>query len=76
MVPTAVRLSAQPAIIKIRRVVDALIILILAARDVCAFTTTTITTTTATHLYGFTALLLLLVEHPDKYTATIAPSSP
>jgi hypothetical protein len=63
MVPTVTRLSAQPAIVKIRRV-DALI-LILAA---------TTTTTTTSRLYAFTALLLL-VERADKYTA-IAPSSP
>jgi hypothetical protein len=62
MVPTATRLSAQPAIVKIRRV-DALIILliILGTRYVRAFTTTTATT----RLYGFTALLLLLVERVD-----------
>jgi hypothetical protein len=62
MVPTAASPSAQPAIVKIRRV-DALIPLIRAA-----------TTTTTTCLYAFTALLLL-VEGADKYTA-IAPSSP
>jgi hypothetical protein len=60
MVPTVTRLSAQPAIVKIRRV-DALI-LIRAA------------TTTTTRLYAFTALLLL-VDGANKYTA-IAPSSP
>ncbi len=62
MVPTAASPSAQPAIVKIRRV-DALILLILAA-----------TTTTTSRLYAFTALLLL-VERADKYTV-IAPSSP
>ncbi len=45
-------------------------VLILASRDVRAFTTTT----TTARLYCFTALLLL-VERADKYTA-IAPSSP
>ncbi len=63
MVPTVTRLSAQPAIVKIRRV-DALILIRVAT-----------TTTTTTCLYAFTALLLLLVEGADKYTA-IAPSSP
>ncbi len=74
MLPTAARLSAQPAIVKIRRV-DALILIliILAARDVRAFTTTTTTTTTTTRLYGFTTLLLLLVERADKYTAIAPP---
>jgi hypothetical protein len=60
MVPTVTRLSAQPAIVKIRRV-DALILLLAA-------------TTTTTRLYASTALLLL-VDCADKYTA-IAPSSP
>jgi hypothetical protein len=64
MVPTAVRLSAQPAIVKIRRV-DALILLLFLAAT---------TTTTTTCLYAFNALLLR-VERADKYTA-IAPSSP
>ncbi len=63
MVPTVTRLSAQPAIVKIRRV-DALILIPRAAT----------TTTTTTRLYAFTELLLL-VEGEDKYTA-IAPSSP
>ncbi len=64
MVPTATSPSAQPAIVKIRRV-DALIPLLIRAA----------TTTTTTRLYVFTALLLLLVdERADKYTA-IAPSS-
>jgi hypothetical protein len=63
MPATVTRLSAQPAIVQIRRV-DALIILLL----ILAATTTT------TCLYAFTALLLL-VERADKYTA-IAPSSP
>jgi hypothetical protein len=69
MVPTATSPSAQPAIVKIRRV-DALIIIIpLLIRAAT-------TTTTTTRLYTFTALLLLLVdERADKYTA-IAPSSP
>jgi hypothetical protein len=60
-VPTAASPSAQPAIVKIRRV-DALIILLPAATPIVA------------RLYAFTALLLL-VERADKYTA-IAPSSP
>ena len=64
MVPTVTRLSAQPAIVKIRRV-DALIILLLILAA---------TTTTTTRLYAFTALLYL-VDRADKYTA-IAPSSP
>ncbi len=54
MLPTAARLSAQPAIVKIRRV-DALILLLILAA----------TATTTTRLYGFTALLLL-VERADK----------
>jgi hypothetical protein len=62
MLPTAARPSAQPAIVKIRRV-DALILLLILAA-----------TTTTTRVYGFTALLLL-VERTDKYTA-IAPPSP
>ncbi len=66
MVPTATSPSAQPAIVKIRRV-DVLIIPLLIRAA---------TTTTTTRLYAFTALLLLLVdERADKYTA-IAPSSP
>ncbi len=66
MVPTVTRLSAQPAIVKIRRV-DALIIPLLISAAT--------TTTTTTRLYAFTALLLLVDERADKYTA-IAPSSP
>jgi hypothetical protein len=61
MVPTAASPSAQPAIVKIRRV-DALIILLPAATPIAA------------HLYALAALLLL-VERADKYTA-IAPTSP
>jgi hypothetical protein len=49
MVATAARPSAQPAIVKIRRV-DALILIIRAAT----------TTTTTTRLYAFTALFLLV----------------
>jgi hypothetical protein len=59
MVPTAASPSAQPAIVKIRRV-DAPILLIRAA---------TTTTTTTRLLYAFTALLLLLLlvdEGADK----------
>ncbi len=67
MAATVASPSAQPAIVKIRRV-DALILIIRAA------TTTTTTTTTTTRLYAFTALLYL-VDRADKYTA-IAPSSP
>ncbi len=63
MLPTAASPSAQPAIIKIRRV-DALILLLILAA----------TTTTTTRLYAFNAQFLR-VERADKYTA-IAPSSP
>jgi hypothetical protein len=63
MPATVTRLSAQPAIVKIRRVNALILLLILAA------------TTITTRLYGFTALLLL-VERADKYTAILAPSSP
>ena len=61
MLATVTRLSAQPAIVKIRRV-DALIIPLPAATPIAA------------RLYALAALLLL-VERADKYTA-IAPSSP
>ncbi len=61
MVPTAASPSAQPAIVKIRRV-DALIIILLLAA-----------TLFAARLYALAALLLL-VERAAKYTA-IAPSS-
>ncbi len=63
MVPTAASPSAQPAIVKIRRV-DALITIILLPAA----------TPIAARLYALAALLLL-VERADKYTA-IAPSSP
>ncbi len=64
MVPTAASPSAQPAIVKIRRV-DALIILLPAATPIAA------------RLYAFTALLLL-VERADKYLllATAGARSP
>ena len=62
MVPTAASPSAQPAIVKIRRV-DALIIILLPAA-----------TPFAARLYALAALLLLVDERAAKYTA-IAPSS-
>ena len=63
MVPTATSPSAQPAIVKIRRV-DALIIILLPAAS---------TPTIAARLYALAALLLLR-KRAAKYTA-IAPSS-
>ncbi len=62
MVPTAASSSAQPAIVKIRRV-DALIIILLPAA-----------TPIAARLYALAALLLLVDERADKYIA-IASSS-
>jgi hypothetical protein len=69
MVPTAVSPSAQPAIVKIRRV-DALIIIIILLPPAAS------TPTIAARLYALLAALLLLLvdERADKYTA-IAPSS-
>ncbi len=58
--------SAQPAIVKIRRV-DALIIIIILLPAA--------TPTIAARLYALAALLLLVDERAAKYTA-IAPSSP
>ena len=62
MLPTEARLSAQPAIVKIRRVA-ALIILLPAA------------TPATTRLYAFTALLLL-VERADQYGRRAVMRSP
>ncbi len=67
MVPTAASPSAQPAIVKIRRV-DALIIIILLLLLAA-------TPPFAARLYALMAALPLLVdERADKYTA-LAPSS-
>jgi hypothetical protein len=67
MVPTAMSPSAQPAIVKIRRV-DALIIIIIILLLAA-------TPAFAARLYALAALLLLVGdERADKYTA-IAPSS-
>jgi hypothetical protein len=67
MVPTAASPSAQPAIVKIRRV-DVLIIIIILLPPAAT------TPFAARLLYALAALLLLVDERADKYTA-IAPSS-
>ena len=67
IVPTAASPSAQPAIVKIRRV-NALIIIVILLPPAA-------TPTIAARLYALAALLLLVDERADKYTA-IAPSSP